>query len=96
MQNVLACTTETNFNNKRIDPLKVKLTPGRAGKKKDGLFQYCTAQMENHSKLFHPPPPNNIHIYFQTRVTFSRTITEGFLLDCMHYGGARPIIRHME
>ena len=51
MQNVLACTTETDFNNKSIDPLKWSLFwDGMV--KKDGPFQYCTGQMENHSRVF--------------------------------------------
>lgn len=75
MQNVLARTTETDFNNKRIDPSKWSLF--WAGMvKDDGPFQYRTGQMENHSRLSHPPP--KIHIVFQTPVRFSSTITEGF------------------
>lgn len=62
MQNVLARTTETDFNNKRIDPSKWSLF--WAGMvKEDGPFQYHADQMENHSRLLHPPP--KFTLYFK-------------------------------
>ena len=76
MQNVLACTTETDFNNKSIDPLKWSLF--WAGMvKEDGPFQYCTGQMENHSRISHPPP-QIVKVYFKNSIRLSDTITEKF------------------
>lgn len=98
MWNVLSCATETSIiKKKRIDPVKVKLHSDLAKWRRRLVHSdLAWARWRIAAGYFTLPHIFFYIVFFRTSIWSNHTITEEFLLKCMHYKGAWPIRQHME